>query len=127
MIVLSRSKNAAVGAAVGDRSTSREYGWRCGAAWHVRRPQVRPPSTDRSPVPARPRPCASLLDMGLVLGVVGGSGGVGASSFAAVLAATAGRSLLVDLDVAGGGLDVVLGIEAEAGARWSGLHLAGGR
>jgi MinD-like ATPase involved in chromosome partitioning or flagellar assembly len=65
--------------------------------------------------------------MGLVLGVVGGSGGVGASSFAAVLAAVAGESLLVDLDVAGGGLDVVLGIEGEAGARWSGLHLAGGR
>ncbi len=62
-----------------------------------------------------------------VVGVVGGSGGVGASSFAAALAATAGSALLVDLDVAGGGIDVLLGIEAAAGARWSGLRLAGGR
>jgi hypothetical protein len=65
--------------------------------------------------------------MGSVIGVVGGSGGVGASSFAAVLAAVAGPAVLVDLDGAGGGLDVLLGIEAVGGARWSGLHLAGGR
>jgi MinD superfamily P-loop ATPase len=62
-----------------------------------------------------------------VLGVVGGSGGVGASAFAAVLAAVAGKSLLVDVDAAGGGVDVLLGIEAVDGARWSDLHLAGGR
>jgi hypothetical protein len=62
-----------------------------------------------------------------VIGVVGGSGGVGASSFAAVLAAVAGGALLIDLDVAGGGIDVTLGIEATSGARWSGLRLAGGR
>jgi Mrp family chromosome partitioning ATPase len=61
-----------------------------------------------------------------VVGVVGGSGGVGASSFAAILAATAGAALLVDLDVAGGGIDVLLGVEGVAGARWSGLRLAGG-
>jgi len=69
--------------------------------------------------------------MGHVLGVVGGSGGVGASVFAAVLASAlasvAGESLLVDVDVAGGGVDVLLGIEAVDGARWSDLHLAGGR
>ncbi len=64
---------------------------------------------------------------GPVLGVVGGSGGVGASTFAAVLAATAGRSTLVDIDVTGGGIDVLLGIEDVAGARWSGLRLGGGR
>ena len=69
---------------------------------------------------------------GRVVGVVGGSGGVGASTFAAVLAAVAGASapggsVLVDLDVSGGGADVLLGIEATAGARWSGLHVAGGR
>lgn len=64
--------------------------------------------------------------MGSVVGVVGGSGGVGASSFAAVLAAVAGRSLLVDLDVTGGGIDVTLGVEAIAGARWSGLRVGGG-
>jgi hypothetical protein len=61
-----------------------------------------------------------------VIGVVGGSGGVGASSFAAVLAA-AGGALLIDLDVAGGGIDVTLGIESTPGARWSGMRLAGGR
>jgi secretion/DNA translocation related CpaE-like protein len=61
-----------------------------------------------------------------VLGVVGGSGGVGASCFAAVLALTAGQAVLVDLDPAGGGVDVLLGIEAVPGARWSGLRLAGG-
>ncbi len=65
--------------------------------------------------------------MTAVVGVVGGSGGVGASSFAAILAASAGSALLVDLDVTGGGIDVLLGIEAAAGARWSGLRLAGGR
>ncbi|HKC28078.1 MAG TPA: hypothetical protein VKB75_08710 [Jatrophihabitans sp.] len=64
--------------------------------------------------------------MGSVIGVIGGSGGVGASSFAAVLAAVAGRSLLIDLDVTGGGIDVTLGVEATAGARWSGLRVAGG-
>jgi cellulose biosynthesis protein BcsQ len=67
-----------------------------------------------------------------VIGVVGGSGGVGASTFAAVLAVLAGSSargvpsLLVDLDLAGGGIDVVLGIEAVSGARWSGLRVDGG-
>jgi hypothetical protein len=61
-----------------------------------------------------------------VIGVVGGSGGVGASSFAAVLAVVAGPSVLIDLDVTGGGIDIVLGIEGTVGARWSGLRVAGG-
>jgi secretion/DNA translocation related CpaE-like protein len=64
---------------------------------------------------------------GPVIGVVGGSGGVGASSFAAVLALLAGSAVLVDLDVCGGGIDVVMGLEEVPGARWSGLRLAGGR
>jgi hypothetical protein len=64
---------------------------------------------------------------GPVLGVVGGSGGVGASTFAAVLAAVTGRAMLVDLDVVGGGIDVLLGIEDVPGARWSGLRVGGGR
>ena len=66
----------------------------------------------------------------MVLGVVGGSGGVGASTFAAVLAARAaamyGHSVLVDLDIARGGIDILLGIEGAPGARWSGLRLGGG-
>ncbi len=68
--------------------------------------------------------------MAQVIGVVGGSGGVGASTFAAVLAASAaaaGSAMLVDLDVCGGGVDVLLGIESADGARWSGLRVAGGR
>jgi MinD-like ATPase involved in chromosome partitioning or flagellar assembly len=62
-----------------------------------------------------------------VVGVLGGNGGVGATTFAAVLAAVAGESLLVDLDGWGGGVDVALGVEGASGARWSGLQLAGGR
>ena len=62
-----------------------------------------------------------------VVGVLGGSGGVGASTFAAALATSAGRSVLVDTDPVGGGIDVLLGIEAVPGARWSGLQVDGGR
>ncbi|GAB2478736.1 hypothetical protein GCM10027265_32130 [Jatrophihabitans fulvus] len=62
-----------------------------------------------------------------MLGVLGGSGGIGASSLAAVLAVAAAPSVLIDLDCAGGGLDVLLGLEHEPGARWSRLHVAGGR
>jgi hypothetical protein len=65
--------------------------------------------------------------LGIVIGVVGGSGGVGASTFAAVLAAVAGTGVLIDLDPVGGGIDVLLGIEGVGGARWSGLRLGGGR
>ncbi len=65
-----------------------------------------------------------------MLGVVGGRGGVGASRFAATLAARAaatfGRCLLLDLDPCSGGIDVLLGVESVPGARWSGLRLAGG-
>jgi hypothetical protein len=63
----------------------------------------------------------------VVVGVVGGSGGVGASTFAAALAAAAAPSTLVDVDAMGGGADVLLGIEGLPGARWSGLRLDGGR
>lgn len=63
---------------------------------------------------------------GPVVGVVGGSGGVGASTFAGTLARAAAPSLLVDLDVSGGGIDVLLGLESVPGARWSGLQVGGG-
>jgi secretion/DNA translocation related CpaE-like protein len=66
---------------------------------------------------------------GPVIGVVGGCGGVGASSFAAVLAAVASReraSVLLDLEPASGGIDVLLGVEQVPGPRWSGLHFDGG-
>jgi secretion/DNA translocation related CpaE-like protein len=61
-----------------------------------------------------------------VIGVLGGSGGVGSSTFAAALADAAGQATLVDLDPVGGGVDVLLGIEDLPGARWSALHLDGG-
>jgi len=64
----------------------------------------------------------------VVVGVVGGSGGAGASTFAAALACGVNRrSVLVDLDPVSGGIDVLLGIESVLGARWPGLHLGGGR
>jgi len=59
---------------------------------------------------------------GVVIGVTGVVGGVGASTLAcamALAARRAGRSvLLVDGDPRGGGLDLVLGAESLPGARW---------
>jgi hypothetical protein len=63
--------------------------------------------------------------MSAVIGVVGGHGGVGASSFAAVLASVCAATL-IDLDASGGGCDVLLGIEEVPGARWSAMRLGGG-
>jgi secretion/DNA translocation related CpaE-like protein len=67
-----------------------------------------------------------------MLGILGGCGGAGASSLCATIVAVAARGsgvtpVLVDLDTIGGGLDVALGAETVPGARWSGLHAAGGR
>ena len=66
-----------------------------------------------------------------VIAVVGGCGGAGASSLAALLAChRAGPgaiSVLLDLDCMGGGIDILLGAETTAGARWSGLHATGDR
>lgn len=58
-----------------------------------------------------------------VIGVTGGRGGAGASVLSAALARHAARSgsrtLLLDADPLGGGIDLVLGAEAVPGARWS--------
>ncbi|MFI7539690.1 septum site-determining protein Ssd [Actinoplanes sp. NPDC049599] len=68
---------------------------------------------------------------GRVLAVIGGRGGAGASILAAALAVTAvsegHRTLLVDADPAGGGLDLVLGWEGMSGLRWPALAGTGGR
>lgn len=65
---------------------------------------------------------------GQVIGVVGGSGGAGATTFAATLAtAAAGPTLAVDLDLLGPGLDRVLGLEEAVGVRWDALVQATGR
>jgi secretion/DNA translocation related CpaE-like protein len=62
---------------------------------------------------------------GRVVGVVGGSGGAGASVLAAALGIAAGRAgvdaLVVDADPGSGGLDLALGAEDVGGARWSDL------
>ena len=58
------------------------------------------------------------------IAVIGGCGGAGASTLAAALAVTAsqsGRSLLVDGDPLGGGLDVLIGAESVPGVRWNEL------
>src|SRR5450631_1669926 len=66
-----------------------------------------------------------------IIGVVGGSGGVGASVLTAAIAiraAEAGmRPVALDGDRLGGGLDVTLGIEQERGVRWPDLAGARGR
>ncbi|MFE0334272.1 septum site-determining protein Ssd [Streptomyces sp. NPDC058955] len=67
----------------------------------------------------------------LTVGVVGGRGGAGASTLAcglALAAARAGRrTLLVDGDPLGGGLDVLLGAEREEGRRWGDFAASKGR
>jgi secretion/DNA translocation related CpaE-like protein len=65
-----------------------------------------------------------------VVGVVGGCGGSGASTLAAAVALTgarSGRTLLVDADRLSGGVDVLLGVEHQVGARWPELVRARGR
>ena len=73
----------------------------------------------------------SLATPGRVLAVIGGRGGAGASILAGGLAVTAVgvglRTLLVDADPLGGGLDLVLGWEQVDGLRWESLADAGGR
>ncbi len=67
---------------------------------------------------------------GLVVGVLAGCGGAGASVFAAALAASAaaeGSCLAVDLDPLGPGLDRVTGLDEEAGVGWDDLARTAGR
>lgn len=67
---------------------------------------------------------------GLTVGVIGGSGGAGASTFACALgqvAARSGPAVVVDLDPLGPGLDRVLGLEDSDGIRWDDLAVTTGR
>ena len=67
---------------------------------------------------------------GRVVGVVGGSGGAGATTLACALAqwhAARGPTLLVDADPLGPGVDRLLGLEERGGVRWEGLTETSGR
>ncbi|MEV3872278.1 septum site-determining protein Ssd [Streptomyces sp. NPDC049906] len=67
----------------------------------------------------------------LTVGVLGGTGGAGASTLACALALASARrgrrTLLVDADPLGGGLDVLLGGEAAEGLRWPAFAGSRGR
>ncbi|MDB1086521.1 septum formation initiator [Streptomyces sp. ACA25] len=67
----------------------------------------------------------------LTLGVLGGRGGAGASTLACALAVTAARdgqrTMLIDSDPLGGGLDVLLGAERTPGLRWPAFASSRGR
>jgi secretion/DNA translocation related CpaE-like protein len=68
---------------------------------------------------------------GRIVCVVGSGAGAGASTFAATLALGAAtrslRTLLVDGDSLGGGIDILLGIEDQPGVRWRDLAETRGR
>ncbi|MEZ0577696.1 septum site-determining protein Ssd [Nocardioides sp. MH1] len=67
---------------------------------------------------------------GRVIGVVGGSGGAGATTFACALgqaAARAGEAVVIDCDPQGPGLDRMLGLERTDGFRWDALCRTTGR
>ncbi len=66
----------------------------------------------------------------LTVGVVGGSGGAGATTFACALAEVAARqgaALLVDADPWGPGVDRVLGLDGLSGVGWESLGQTTGR
>lgn len=68
---------------------------------------------------------------GLLVGVIGGRGGAGASTLTCALGVTAARSgravLVVDADPLGGGFDLLLGVDQDDGRRWPDLRGASGR
>ncbi|MFC7308400.1 septum site-determining protein Ssd [Streptomyces monticola] len=67
----------------------------------------------------------------LTVGVIGGRGGAGASTLACALAVTSAkagqRTMLIDADPLGGGLDVLLGGETTKGLRWPAFAESRGR
>ncbi|MFB6520800.1 septum site-determining protein Ssd [Streptomyces sp. NPDC056401] len=67
----------------------------------------------------------------LTVGVIGGSGGAGASTLACALALRAARAgertILIDGDPLGGGMDVLLGGETAEGLRWPDFAASRGR
>ncbi len=68
--------------------------------------------------------------LGLTVGVIGGSGGAGATTFACALgqvAARTGPAVVIDADPLGPGVDRVLGFERLDGVRWESLQQTTGR
>jgi len=66
----------------------------------------------------------------LTVGVIGGSGGAGATTFACAVgqvAARDGLAVVIDTDPLGPGLDRVLGMERVDGVRWDSLQQTTGR
>lgn len=67
---------------------------------------------------------------GFTLGVLAGSGGAGATTFACALgqlAAKSGPTVVIDADPLGPGIDRVLGLEQREGVRWDELARTSGR
>ncbi len=67
---------------------------------------------------------------GVVVGVIGGSGGAGATTLACALgqvAARAGDAVVLDCDALGPGVDRVLGLDTADGFRWDALCQTTGR
>lgn len=67
---------------------------------------------------------------GMVIAVIGSAGGVGASTLALALGAAAadkGKTLVIDADPWGGGLECIAGCDDQPGARWSNLDQSVGR
>lgn len=86
------------------------------------------PADAQSLLTALSRRGATGAGGGGVIAVIGGHGGAGASVLASALALTAPLpSLLVDLDPAGPGLDLLMGVERQEGLRWPDLRLHDGR
>lgn len=65
---------------------------------------------------------------GVVIGVVGAAGGVGASTLAASISKRAAKrgATLIDAHADSGGLDLLLGIEEQPGARWGEIEVGEG-
>lgn len=85
---------------------------------------LRLPDDEATLVEALRAPSTSAGSATRVIAVIGGRGGAGASTLAAAMAITAGRtgpSVLIDGDPLGGGLDVLVGAESMPGLRWNEL------
>ncbi len=67
------------------------------------------------------------VEPGPLIAVGGCCGGAGVSTLATALALTAGRSVLLDADGSGGGVDLLLGAEWAEGLRWPELSGLRGR